>query len=127
MYKLLPALAVLSAALPCLTQIRPAPTTSKLATPAPSYTDEAAVIERADVVYRYSADGTGSKLETGMVRFQSNAALQTLAVLSFPYASGNQHLDIVYARVRKPDGSVVDTPVTDAQDQPAHVTQIAPM
>jgi Domain of Unknown Function with PDB structure (DUF3857) len=125
MYKFLPALAVLSATLPCLTQTRPVPITK--ATLASSYTDEAAVFERADVVYRYAGDGTGSKLETGVVRVQSNAALQSLAVLSFPYASGNQRLDIVYARVRKPDGTVVETPVTDAQDQPAQVTQIAPM
>jgi hypothetical protein len=127
MYKLLPALAVLSAALPCLTQTRPAPTITKAPTPTSGYTDEAAVFERADVVYRYAGDGTGSKLETGVVKIQSNAALQSLAVLSFPYASGNQHLDIVYVRVRKADSTVVETPVTDAQDQPAQVTQIAPM
>jgi Domain of Unknown Function with PDB structure (DUF3857) len=127
MYKLLSALAVLSAALPCLTQTRPAPTILKAPIPASNYADEAAVVERDDVVYSYAGDGTGSKLETGVFRVQSSAALQSLAVISFPYASGSQRLDLVYVRVRKPDGTVVDTPVTDAQDQPAQVTQIAPM
>jgi tetratricopeptide (TPR) repeat protein len=121
------ALAVLSASLPCLTQTLPAPPVVKATGTTPSFTDEAVVVERDDVVYRYAGDGTGSKVETAIFRVQSNAALQSFGVLSFPYASGNRHLDIVYARVRKPDGTVVETPVTDAQDQPAQVTQIAPM
>jgi transglutaminase-like putative cysteine protease len=127
MYKLLSALAVLSAALPCLTQARPVPTILKAPIPASNYADEAVVVERDDVVYSYAGDGTGSKVETGIFRVQSSAALQSLAVISFPYASGSQRLDLVYVRVRKPDGTVVDTPVTDAQEQPAQVTQIAPM
>jgi len=127
MYKPLWALAVLFASLPCLTQTRPAPTVAKTVVHVSDFTDEAAVVERADVVYRYAADGTGSKLETAVFRVQSNAALQSLAVLGFPYASGNQRMEIVYARVRKPDGTVVETPATDAQDQPAQVTQVAPM
>lgn len=91
------------------------------------YADEAAVVERDEVVYRYNGDGTGSRIETTAVRVQSGAALQSFAVLSFPYASGTQELDIVYARVRKPDGTVIETPTTDAQDQPAPTTQLAPM
>ena len=91
------------------------------------YADEAAVVERDDVIYRYAADGTGTREEMTAVRVQSGAALQTFAVLTFPYASGTQALGIVYARVRKPNGTVVETPVTDAQDQPAPATQVAPM
>ncbi len=127
MYKFLLALSVLSASLPSLAQTPPAPTVAKPAGPVSGYADEAAVVERDDVLYRYDGDGTGSKVETSVFRVQSNAALQNLAVLSFPYASGNQHLEIVYVRVRKPDGTVIETPVNDAQDQPARVTQIAPM
>lgn len=126
MYKPLLALALLSYSLPSLTQKPPAQPPTKTTDSVASFTDEAAVVERDDVVYRYASNGTGSKLETAVFRVQSNAALQTLAVLSFPYASGSQHLDIVYARVRKPDGTVVETPGSDVQDQPAQVTQIAP-
>ena len=90
------------------------------------YADEAAVVERDESVYRYAADGTGVKTETTVLRVQSSAALQAFAVLGFPYASGTQSLEIVYARVRKPDGTVVDTPAGDVQDQPAQATQIAP-
>jgi tetratricopeptide (TPR) repeat protein len=94
---------------------------------AKEYTDEAAVVERDELVYRYAADGTGVKTESTVLRVQSSAALQIFAVLRFPYASGTQSLEIAYARVRKPDGTVVETPVGDAQDQPAQVTQVAPM
>jgi tetratricopeptide (TPR) repeat protein len=127
MFKSLLILVLLSVSSPCFTQTSPDPITSKTAGSSSGYADEAAVVERDDVVYRYADDDTGSKLETCIFRVQSNAALQTLAVIGFPYVSGSQRLEIVYARVRKPDGTVVETPATDAQDQPAQVTQIAPM
>jgi len=94
---------------------------------AKEYADEAAVVERDEVVYRYATDGTGVKTETTVLRVQSSGALQAFAVLRFPYASGTQSLEIDYARVRKPDGTVVETPAADAQDQPAPATQVAPM
>jgi tetratricopeptide (TPR) repeat protein len=91
------------------------------------YADEAAVVERDEVVYRYATDGTGVRTQTTVLRLQSSAALQAFAVLSFPYASGTQSLEIAYARVRKSDGTVIETPISDVQDQPAQATQLAPM
>ncbi len=126
MYKPLLVFAVFSASLPGLTQTSTPAPDARTVPITVSYAGEAVVVERDDVVYRYAADGAGSKLETSILRVQSNAALQSLAVLNFPYASGNQRLDIVYARVRKPDGIVVETPTADSQDQPAQVTQLAP-
>src|ERR1700730_15371091 len=104
--------AALVAYLPVASHYLPAQVT--LPQPEPStakeYTDEAAVVERDELVYRYAGDGTGVKTETTVLRVQSSAALQTFAVMTFPYASGTQLLEIVYARVRKPDGTVVETP-----------------
>jgi hypothetical protein len=77
--------------------------------------------------YGYAADGTGAKTETTVLCVQSSGAVQAFAVLKFPYASGTQSLEIVYVRVRKPDGSAVETPAADAQDQPAPATQVAPI
>jgi len=94
---------------------------------AKDYADEPAVVVRDELTYRYAADGTGYKTETTVLRVQSSVALQTFAVLKFPYASGTQSLEIAYARVRKPDGTLIETPIGDAQDEPAQVTQIAPM
>jgi tetratricopeptide (TPR) repeat protein len=127
MYKSLVVLAVLCCSMPCFTQTPQASAVSKPSVSPSNYADEAAVVEQDDVVYRYAGDGTGTKIETAVLRVQSNAALQNFAVLSFPYDGENQRLEVVYARVRKPDGTVVETPAGDMQDQPARVTQVAPM
>lgn len=47
-------------------------------------------------------------------------------MLTIPFAGSNEHVEIEYVRVRKPDGSVVDTPPTDAQELPQEVTRLAP-
>jgi tetratricopeptide (TPR) repeat protein len=52
--------------------------------------------------------------------------VNTFSVLSIPYASDTQRIELAYLRVRKPDGSVVETPAADAQDQPAPVAEQAP-
>ncbi len=92
-----------------------------------AYADEPAVVQQDTVVYRYAADGTGSRIETAAIMVQSGAALQAFAVLNFPYATATQAVEITYARVRKPDGAIIETPPTDVQDQPAPTTQQAPM
>jgi hypothetical protein len=105
----------------------PALAQSSPGTPAPAdYKSEAVIVERLDSVYRYNADGTGSKLDTDSALIQSEAGVQNFSVLRIPYAADTQRLQIHYVRVRKADGSVVDTPATDAQDLPAPVTQEAP-
>jgi tetratricopeptide (TPR) repeat protein len=90
------------------------------------YPAEAAVVERMDTVYRYNADGTGVKTDTDVARIQSAAAVNEFSVLSIPYASGTQRIELVYLRVRKPDGAVVETPGSDALDEPAPVAENAP-
>ncbi|HEX4155788.1 MAG TPA: DUF3857 domain-containing protein [Acidobacteriaceae bacterium] len=93
---------------------------------AADYSAEAVVVERMDTAYRYNADGTGVKTDTDVVRLQSAAAVNTFSVLSIPYASQTQRIELAYLRVRKPDGSVVETPASDAQDEPAPVAEQAP-
>ena len=60
-------------------------------------------------------------------RVQSQAGVQQLAVLVFPYTSYNETVEFDYMRVRKPDGSVVNTPDYNIQDMPGEVTRSAPM
>ena len=57
----------------------------------------------------------------------SQAGVQRLAVLTFPYTSANETVEFDYVRVRKPDGTVVTTPEYNIQDMPADVTRGAPM
>jgi tetratricopeptide (TPR) repeat protein len=90
------------------------------------FSAEPFVIERLDAVYKMAADGTGSKLTTAVIRVQSEASVKQLGVLSIPYSAGTQHVEIVYARIRRPDGTVVETPASQVIDMPAPVTQEAP-
>jgi hypothetical protein len=90
------------------------------------YSAEAAVVERWETVYRYNANGTGTKETTVAIRLQSDAALRQFGVVSLPFASGTEHIELDYVRVRRPDGGVAETPVTDAMEIPAEVTRQAP-
>jgi tetratricopeptide (TPR) repeat protein len=90
------------------------------------YSAEPFVVEHLDAVYKMAADGTGSKVTTVAVRVQSEASLKQLGVLNLPFASGTQHVEIVYARVRRPDGTVIETPINQAIEMPSPVTTAAP-
>jgi len=79
-----------------------------------------------DTVYRYGADGTGSKEVTGVMKMQSDAAARQFSVLTIPFAGSNDHVEFEYVRVRKPDGSVVESSIADAQEMPQAVTREAP-
>jgi hypothetical protein len=72
------------------------------------------------------ADGTGEQTETMVVAVQSEAAATQFSVVSTFYAKQSQRAEFVYVRVRHPDGTVVETPLGDVQDQAAPVTQQAP-
>jgi tetratricopeptide (TPR) repeat protein len=106
--------------------VTPAPTPQTSSTKSPDYSAESFIIQKYATDVTYADDGTGERLITVQVKVQSDAAVRQFGVLEFPYESRNEHVDFVYVRVRKPDGSVVATPETDAQDQPAEVTRQAP-
>jgi tetratricopeptide (TPR) repeat protein len=88
------------------------------------YTREPSVLDRLDTVYTYAADGTGSKELTAVAHIQDESAIKAWSVLSFAFASSAEHVEIDY--VRHADGTVVETPVTDAQEQPTAITREAP-
>ena len=73
-----------------------------------------------------AADGTGSKTTTVVMRVQSEASLKQVGVLNIPFAAGTQRLEIAYARVRRPDGTVIETQVDQAIEMPSQVTTAAP-
>jgi tetratricopeptide (TPR) repeat protein len=100
-----------------------APTTSGKAS---TYAAESIVIEHSDSVYTYAADGTGTHEQTLVVRVQSEAAVHSLGVIAVPYAANSQRVEFLYARVRHPDGTIVETQPSDALDVPDAVTREAP-
>jgi tetratricopeptide (TPR) repeat protein len=100
--------------------------TTPAASPQPDYSQEALVY--AQYSTKISLENTGvSKSEvTVQVRVNSEAGVQQLGVLRFSYESAAASLQINYVRVRKPDGTVVDTPADNIQDMPADITREAP-
>jgi transglutaminase-like putative cysteine protease/tetratricopeptide (TPR) repeat protein len=97
------------------------------APPPNAFASEPYVIRSSSTVTTMNADGTGTRLQTFAVSVQSESALHSLSVLSIIFSSQSEHADFVYARVVHPDGSVQETPVADAIEQPAPVTQQAPL
>jgi hypothetical protein len=84
------------------------------------------ILEHASVI-RFTADGLGERTDSMRVKMQSDAAVRALGVITFSYESSYEHVEIVYLRVRKPDGTVVTTSDQEAQDMPSAVTRTAPM
>lgn len=91
---------------------------SSSASPAVDYSAEPIVVEKLETVYRFSADGTGTREMTTVARIQSDAAARQYGVLNFPFAGNSEHVEFAYIRVRKADGSIVETPASDAQEMP---------
>jgi hypothetical protein len=82
------------------------------------YAAESVVHEHASTVYSFAADGTGYREIALASRIQSDAAAREFGVVTVAFASGNERVELEYVRARKPDGTVVETPVTDAQELP---------
>jgi tetratricopeptide (TPR) repeat protein/transglutaminase-like putative cysteine protease len=91
------------------------------------YAKEGFIVDQFITRAEFQADGTGSREMTAAVRMQGDSGVQAFAVLSFPYTSDNENVDVDYVRVRKQDGTIVGTPTYNIQDIPAEVTRVAPM
>jgi transglutaminase-like putative cysteine protease/tetratricopeptide (TPR) repeat protein len=94
--------------------------------PKPDYSAESYVFEHLDRVFTYAADGTGVREISGVIDIRNEAAVKALSVLTFPFASSAEHVEITYVRVRRGDGTILSTPASDAQELPTAVTREAP-
>ncbi|HEX6466686.1 MAG TPA: DUF3857 domain-containing protein, partial [Terriglobales bacterium] len=88
--------------------------------------EEAAIIEQMLTKVTAEADGTGLLESTRRVHIQSEAGLQAFGILTMSYEKAFHEGEIVYVRVRKPDGSVISTPLDDIQDVEPEITREAP-
>ena len=88
---------------------------------------EALVFDQFHTRFHMDADGTGTRETTARIRILADAGVKAMAVLPFTYSASFQQVDIAYVRVRKPDGSVVETPDYNVQDMPADASREAPM
>ncbi len=89
--------------------------------------EEAAVFERILNRVRFENDGTEVSEAEAVVRIQSQAGVEEFGQLVFGYSSATEKLEVEYVRVRKPDGQVVVTPESTAQDFAPDVLKEAPM
>jgi Flp pilus assembly protein TadD/transglutaminase-like putative cysteine protease len=95
--------------------------------PPPPYASEAAVIEQSRTTMRFDDDGTGTRETYTRIKAQSEAGVQQWGQVVFGYNAATERLDIPLVRVRKPDGTTVDTPSSTVQDLTSPVERIAPV
>jgi hypothetical protein len=103
-----------------------APSTANTGTSKSDYAQEGVVIEEVSRKEKFETDGTSSSVNTARVRIQSEAGVQHYGLLTFSYPSATGTFEISYVRVRKVDGSVVETPPENVQDMAAQITREAP-
>src|ERR1700690_2576500 len=89
--------------------------------------EEAAIFERILNRIRFENDGTEVSETEAVVQIQSQAGVEEFGQLVFGYSSATEKLEVEYVRVRKPDGQVVVTPESTAQDFAPDVLKEAPM
>ncbi len=89
--------------------------------------EEAAVFERILNRVHFENDGTEVSETEAVIRIQSQAGVEEFGQLVFGYSSATEKLEVEYVRVRKPDGRVVATPESTAQDFAPDVLKEAPM
>ena len=89
--------------------------------------EEAAVFERILNRVRFENDGTEVSETEAVVQIQSQAGVEEFGQLAFGYSSATEKFEVEYVRVRKPDGQVVVTPESTAQDFAPEVLREAPM
>ena len=91
------------------------------------YSKEPYVFDLIQTKARFDADGKVQREAMTRVRIQSESAVRDLGLLAYPFASSFETLDVVYVRVRKPDGTVIETPASDVQEIDSPVSREAPM
>jgi tetratricopeptide (TPR) repeat protein len=84
--------------------------------PPPDYSQEAYVVEHNRTAMRYENDGTGREEIEARVRIISESGVQALGQFKIGYSALSDKVDIVYLRVRKPDGTVVTAQESAIQD-----------
>ncbi|HTS10798.1 MAG TPA: DUF3857 domain-containing protein [Candidatus Limnocylindrales bacterium] len=89
--------------------------------------NEPTVEEAASVKIAFENDGTSTRESYDRIRIQSEAGVQQFSVAVFAYEASTENLKIDYVRVKKPDGTLVVTPLDNVQDVPADTTRQAPL
>jgi hypothetical protein len=90
------------------------------------YSQEPAVVEEMSTKITFDNDGNSTHEQISRVHVQTDTGVKQWGLLSFPFQSATQTVEIDYVRVRKADGSTVITPPDNAQDLDSEITRSAP-
>ncbi len=90
------------------------------------YSQEAAVIEQMSTKIAFDNDGNSTREQTSRIRVQTDGGVKQWGLLSFPFQSATQTVEIDYVRVHKADGSTLITPPDNVQDLDSEITRSAP-
>jgi len=82
----------------------------------PDYSQEAFVVESNRQSMRFENDGTGRQQINAQIKIISESGVQALGQIKLGYSALSDKLDIVYLRVRKPDGTVITAQESAVQD-----------
>jgi tetratricopeptide (TPR) repeat protein/transglutaminase-like putative cysteine protease len=93
----------------------------------PGNAEESAVFDHILNRVHFENDGTEVSETEAVIRIQSQAGVEEFGQLVFGYSSATEKLEVEYVRVRKPDGQVVVTPESTAQDFAPDILREAPM
>jgi tetratricopeptide (TPR) repeat protein len=103
------------------------PISREAARPDTDYSKEPSVIEQLRTSFHMENDGTGKEDQYARIRVQSVAGVQAWGQLIFSYNSANDHLQVVYVRVSKPDGHIVTAGPDAIQDLSSPIERVAPV
>jgi len=87
---------------------------------------ESVICEQLVAKIEFADDGSNVSETSARMRILTPAAVRAYGLLIFPYRKANSTMELLYVRVRKPDGSVVETPVDTAQDVESEISRLAP-
>jgi uncharacterized protein HemY len=94
--------------------------------PLPASSQEPAVIQQMFTKVAFDNEGNLTREQTSQILVQTDAGVQQWGLLTFPFQSATQTMEIDYVRVRKPDGSTLTTPPDNVQDLDSEITRSAP-
>lgn len=84
---------------------------------AAAFPDASYVIEEMRTVYRFEADGTGTKTFGSRVHVLDDAGVAAFSGLVVPYVDAFQDVEVDFVRVRKPDGRTIEADSDQFRDR----------
>lgn len=95
--------------------------------PAPAKdSKELCIVEKSVTHIKLAEDGSDDSRLESAIRITSQAGVQQYGLLRLSYAKATTALEVSYVRVRKADGSVIETSLDTIDDMPAEITRQAP-